>query len=82
MPRKNHFRNYAGYRASGRTEAGATRVVYLAEEQGIDTGSHKWACVCEAHGQILAVPTLAHAKASITDTEWCSGCSPEEDFRK
>lgn len=61
-----------------RTRSRATGVVgsvYNPQEQGIDVGDAKYAVVCEAHSNILAVDTLRTAKRDAANTsEWCDEC--------
>ena len=47
--------------------------IYDAQDAGIDADT-RWVCVCEDHGTILDVDTLANAKASASTPDWCEEC--------
>jgi hypothetical protein len=47
--------------------------VYDAEEAGIDADT-RWVCVCEDHGALLEIETLANAKRTARVPEWCEQC--------
>jgi hypothetical protein len=55
---------------------GSVIVIYNAAEQGID-GDFKYAVVCDLHGTIADVPTLALAKSDMRYPEFCEYCTPE-----
>lgn len=49
--------------------------IYDAAQAGIDTDrENPWAVVCEPHGAIVCVATLATAKRSTWTPEWCDEC--------
>ncbi len=57
---------------------GVTRSVYSAAEAGIDS-DEPWVVVCEDHGSMVTCSSLAMARRSVGDTEWCGDCAVEDD---
>lgn len=54
--------------------SGSMIVLYLAAEQGIDTGG-KYAVVCSAHGSIIGEQSLQRAKISMREpVHFCRAC--------
>lgn len=47
--------------------------VYNSTQAAI-ASSETWSVVCETHGSILGVSTLARAIAQMDRPEWCSDC--------
>lgn len=67
----------AGFRAErkSRVVPGTLVAVYIAEEQGIDTGGDRYAVVCDAHGNICADPYRDGALHSMRHPElFCEEC--------
>lgn len=74
--RKQHNQE-AGYVAERMNPhvPGRKVVIYIAAEQGIDTGDCRYAVVCDAHGSIAAARNLPLARASMKAPEnFCEGC--------
>jgi hypothetical protein len=68
--------DYAGIRQYNRSRATGTMVgVYHAEEAGLDPYDGPWAVICEDHGAIINVATLAAAKHHAPAPHgWCDEC--------
>jgi hypothetical protein len=73
--RKPHNRD-AGYICERRNRiTGEWCVVYVAAEQGIDTGGVKYATVCTAHATVISATNLPNARIDmVTPEEWCEDC--------
>lgn len=50
-------------------------VIYLAQEQGIDTNGQKYATVCDMHGCVGGWPSLPKARFAMKNpNEFCLEC--------
>ena len=49
-------------------------VIYIASEQGMDTGGDKYAVVCSAHGSLVGVPNLPKAREIMKCADFCEEC--------
>lgn len=71
----------AGYIAE-RTNifTGKKNVIYLAEEQGLDFVSGKYAVICDEHSTIIHTSNLLDARILMKDsTQFCDGCQKIKD---
>lgn len=54
---------------------GTDITVCTAEEAGADPEDGKWVIICEPHGTIMAVDTLAVARSwAPAPEQWCEDC--------
>jgi len=75
MNRKKHSDEY-GYIAERMNPffKGSKVVIYIAEEQGIDTGGIKYAVVCDKHGAICSATSIPKARELMKSVEFCEEC--------
>ena len=76
MSNRKPYRDCAGYVASRKNPlTGKHNVIYVASEQGLDTGDKKYVTICEAHLEMIAATSVAKARVDMKDAmHWCSGC--------
>ena len=76
MSKRKPFNDCAGYIASKKNAlTGIHNVIYLAAEQGIDTGGAKYVTVCEAHASFIGSTNLPNARIDMKDaSRWCEAC--------
>ena len=76
MSRKQH-NDELGYIAERMNPfvAGKKVVIYIAAEQGIDTGGKKYAIVCDAHSTIAGATNLPDARVVMKRPDnFCEDC--------
>jgi len=76
MSKRKPFNENAGYVASKKNPlTNVHNVIYIAAEQGIDAGDHKYVTVCEAHHQMISSRSIPKARVDMKDaSQWCSAC--------
>lgn len=78
MSARKPYNDCAGYVCSRRNEINRGWVViYRAQEQGIDVGPDKYAVVCEQHGTICGVSSVANGRSFLRIPEFCEACMKE-----
>lgn len=75
MSRRKPHNEDAGYVAEKiYMPTGSHVVIYLASEQGIDTGSAKYAVVCSQHATIVGASSIPLARRSMKYPDFCEAC--------
>lgn len=76
MSNRKPFNDRAGYVASRKNIiTGIHNVIYIASEQGIDVGYHKYVTVCEAHQAMIGSTSVPNARIDMKNaSQWCERC--------
>ena len=83
------FRRRAGWVESRQNDINRGWVsIYIAADQGIDVGRDpvtnrvpRYAVVCETHGTILAVGSIAGTRAVLRCPDFCDACMADAGVR-